>query len=191
VPEHCAAHEKFDLNCVDCKAARRENPLRLHDLHQVWCPKCRAHILYTDSPSMVAEAKAEGVPDTISLIEPLEATFQGERTKIFPLKCTCGESYLSFVDVVNRERIEQVTRDLLPYYPNIGSDADLRKRYLEPKRRDIIITREEFAQRVLAERNQMVRAALMRRCDERRLGIQWRQPQLVARLVLPDSAKPA
>lgn len=131
---------------------------------------------------MIQEAKFAGVPDPVELVEPVEALFQGERTKIFPVKCTCGETYLAFIDIVNREKIERTEKDLLPYYPQIAEDKDLRKRYLEPRRRDVLISREEFARRVAAEKNQMVRAALMRRLDERGLGIVWTSTTKVARL---------
>lgn len=146
---------------------------RWHDTRMAFCKKCNKRILFTDSQSMVAEAKAANIPEQIQFVVPIEAMFQGERTKIFPVTCPCGGSYLSFVDVVNREKIEQTKRDLLPYYPQIAEDTDLRKRYLEPKRRDVLLTREEFAARVLAERNQMVRDALVRKLQDRGL---WAQP---------------
>ena len=161
----------------------RGPPLRWHDTHLAVCPACAKHLLFTDSASMIEEAKAAGIPDVPALSEPIETTFQGERTKIFPVACSCGTSYLSFIDIVNRERIEQVERDLLPYYPEIAEDKDLRKRYLEPKRRDVLLTKEEFARRVAREKNKFVREAIQRKCDERCLGVEWVRPKLVARLV--------
>jgi hypothetical protein len=183
VPEHCAAHDKFEMACVDCKAARRETALTWHDTHQVRCPACNRSLFFTDSPSMIQEAKADGVESPPMLIQPIQSMLQGERAKIFPLKCGCGHEYVSFIDVVNVGEMARVRNDILPYYPNLEGDLNFQKRYLTPKRRDVVLTKEEFAQRVARERNPFVREALERKCDAAGLGIKWVRPQYVARLV--------
>jgi len=129
---------------------------------------------------MVEEAKAEGVPadQMPSLLRPVQVRFQGEPAKIFLVKCGCGKEYISFIDIINREKIATTMNDLIPYYPNIAEDTDLRKRYLEPKRRDVFITKEEFARRVALEKNQMVREAIERKVTEAGFGVTWVRPKL-------------
>jgi hypothetical protein len=191
MPDHCPEHERFDVTCENCKSGRRENPLRLHDVRRVFSPCCRKPVYWTDSRSMVDEYLAYGTPasEVPALLTPIAALFQGEHAKIFLVKCECGKEYISFVDITNRERIEQVRADLLPYYPNIEEDADLRKRYLEPRRRDIAITKEEFAMRVLSEKNWMARDALVRKVNAAGFGVNWNiaPPRgRVATLVMPE-----
>jgi len=144
---------------------------------------------------MLQEAQAAGIPQAVTLVKSIHAMFQGERTKIFPVPCKCGRSFMAFVDVVNREEVferRQNLESMKMYNPRAfsaqyegESDADVLQRLAPEKRRMVLISKEEFAQRVLSERNHMVREGLMRKCEEAGLGIPWTgRPQRVARLVL-------
>jgi hypothetical protein len=193
MPDHCTSHERFDINCVECRVARRTNPVHLHDLHQAWCPSCRRHLSFTNSPSMREELRADGAPadDLPQLIEPIASMFQGNHAQIFPVHCPCGKDWMAFVDIVNREQIAERTKNLeqmLEYNPRSFKDNEAKREffqnYTRPVRRMVLVSREEFAQRVAAERNLYVREALQRKVDERRLGVDWNaRPKLVARLV--------
>jgi hypothetical protein len=192
MPDHCASHERFDIVCEECRVARRTSPLRLHDTHEAWCPACRRHLTFTNSPSMLAEFKADGVPaDEIpQLVVPIESMFQGTRAQIFPVKCPCGQEWFGFVDLVNREAVAERDdnfRQMMQYDPHlrakVGAKPEIQTEYLRAKYRMVLVSREEFARRVSLERNHMVREALQRKVDERRLGVEWTRPRLVARLV--------
>ncbi|HTT14813.1 MAG TPA: hypothetical protein VMG81_03420 [Thermoplasmata archaeon] len=160
------------------KERPRGPPLRFHDTHQAWTPCCNDRHLYTDSRSMMSELKAAGLPDPLELLTPIEVLFQGERSKLFVVKCKCGKNYIAFIDIVNRERIETMKNDILPYNPELAGNADFQKRHLEPKRRDVILSKEEFARRVAREKNHMVREAIERKCDAAGLGIPWVRTKL-------------
>jgi|SRR5208282_200930 len=144
-----------------------------HDTHQAWTPCCNERHLFTDSPSMIREAQMVGATDPFELLSPIEALFQGERTKIFVVRCKCGKEYLSFIDVVNLEAIARARNDILPYHRELEGDLNFQKRYLTPQRRDVCLTKEQFAARVSREKNHMVREALERKCDAAGLGIPW------------------
>jgi hypothetical protein len=165
----------------------------LHDVHEAWCPACRRHLVFTNSPSMLAEFKADGVPadELPLLIAPIDSMFQGARAQIFPLRCPCGKDWFGFVDMVNRQEVEERRDNLnqmMDYDPQLKAkakvDGSIITSYLRAKYRMTLVSSEEFARRVSLERNHMVREALQRKVDERHLGVEWPRPKLVARLVL-------
>ena len=140
---------------------------------------------------MVAEATSAGIPEPVTLVHPIEAMFQNERTKIFPVSCAhCHKPYIAFVDVVNREQLaerRQNLMDLKLYNPRAfsstyegESDEDVLQRLAPEKRRMVLVSKEEFARRVVLERNHMVRDALIRKLEVRGLWTAPARGQFVA-----------
>ncbi len=165
--------------------------IRWHDAHQVLCPACNSFFVFTDSQSMVVEAKAAGIPEPVTFVRPIEAMFQNERTKIFPVSCAhCQRPYIAFIDVVNRVQLaerRQNLMDLKLYNPRAfasqyegETDEDVMQRLAPEKRRMVLVSKEEFARRVVLERNHMVRDSLIRKLEERGLWTAPARGQLAA-----------
>jgi hypothetical protein len=144
---------------------------------------------------MLAECKADGMPadELPLLIPPIESMFQGKRAEIFPVRCTCGQEWMGFIDLVNRDQVEerrQNAEQLLAYNPyaasRFNSKEEFVQDYVKEKHAMVLLSKDDFARRVALERNQFVRDSLQRKCDERKLNINWAPPppgpKLVARL---------
>ncbi len=166
--------------------------LRWHDTHPTKCPNCtRTHIV-TNSPSMVQEAKASGLPDELDLVEPVSATLEGERREFFPVKCACGAEFLSFIDVTNRDRLQKTKDVFYKYSPELKHNPDFQgSSWARPIRKDVAISYEELATRAALEKNQFVREAIFRRFYERGIDLRKWLPkvEMEARLQLPPGFK--